>query len=187
MSVCVNCYHHKKSWWCKTQFIFCLTFCASMSWIMSIMHDNTPLQSPKHVSVLAMNFSSHCCVCLNLGQNGHWMSRNHHWMKKIRFLKGSCSSLTCLFRKIWSFQWSFQFLLRDHHKTISYVVAQCGLYLASRLNIYWRVFTVSALCKTNYVSHGSRGALTSPHSLGVVSHKHTNILKTSSAAGWGLG
>ena len=72
---------------------------------------------------------------------------------------------------------------RDHHKTIS-CVAQCGLYLASRLNIYWRVFTVSALCKTNYVSHGSRGALTSPHSLGVVSHKHTNILKTSSAAGW---
>ena len=65
-----------------------------MSWIMSIMHDNTPLPSPKHVSVLAMNFSSHCCVCLNLGQNGHWMSRNHHRMKKIRFLKGSYTLLS---------------------------------------------------------------------------------------------
>ena len=144
---------------------------------------NTPLPSPKHVSVLAMNFSFHCCLfefrtkwTLNVSQSSQ-NEKNTFSKKAHALLSRVCFERYGVSNEVVS-------SYRDHHKTIS-CVAQCGLYLASRLNIYWRVFTVSALCKTNYVSHGSRGALTSPHSLGVVSHKHTNILKTSSAAGCG--
>ena len=147
---------------------------------------NTPLPSPKHVSVLAMNFSFHCCLfefrtkwTLNVSQS----SQNEKNTFSKRLMLSTQLSRVCFERYGVSNEVVSSY--RDHHKTIS-CVAQCGLYLASRLNIYWWVFTASALCKTNYVSHGSRGALTSPHSLGVVSHKHTNILKTSSAAGWAM-
>ena len=97
---------------------------------------NTPLPSPKHVSVLAMNFSFHCCLfefrtkwTLNVSQS----SQN----EKIRFLKrlmlSTQLSRVCFERYGVSNEVVSSY--RDHHKTIS-CVAQCGLYLASRLNIY---------------------------------------------------